>query len=238
MRILLVEDDDSVTAVLEKSLASEHYAVDIAENGQIGWQMVNAFAYDLVMLDVMMPEIDGLQLCQKLRDHSYHMPMLLLTALDSSNHKIAGLNAGADDYITKPFELEELLARVRVLLRRGQTQLLSILEWEDLRLDPNSQEVTYGDHPVKLTPKEFRLLELFLRKQSQVFTRGGILDRLWNCSEAPGEDTVTAHIRGLRRKLSAVGAPSDLIKTVYGVGYRLKPARPSATAPLTFAPPR
>ncbi|MEL6402303.1 MAG: response regulator [Cyanobacteria bacterium J06607_6] len=225
MRILLVEDDDSVTAVLEKSLASEHYAVDVAGDGQAGWQMVNSFDYDLIMLDVMLPKLDGLQFCQKLRDHAYHMPVLLLTALDSSTQKIAGLDAGADDYITKPFELAELLARVRVLLRRAQTSLLSVLEWEDLRLDPNSQEVTYGDRPVQLTPKEFRLLELFLRKQSQVFTRGGILDRLWSCSEAPGEDTVTAHIRGLRRKLVDVGAPSDLIKTVYGIGYRLKPAR-------------
>ncbi|MGD1907180.1 MAG: response regulator [Leptolyngbyaceae cyanobacterium] len=237
MRILLVEDDGSVAAVLEKGLANEHYAVDIAENGQLGWQMVNSFEYDLVMLDVMLPEMDGLQLCQKLRDHSYHMPVLLLTALDSNSHKIAGLNAGADDYITKPFELEELFARVRALLRRGQTPLLSILEWEDLQLDPNSQEVTYGDRPVKLTPKEFRLLELFLRKQSQVFTRSGIIDRLWDCSKAPGEDTVTAHIRGLRQKLVAVGAPGDLIKTVYGIGYRLKPARSSVTpAPLTVDP--
>ena len=235
MRILLVEDDDSVTAVLEKSLASEHYAVDVAGDGHAGWQMVNSFDYDLIMLDVMLPKLDGLQFCQKLRDHAYHMPVLLLTALDSSTQKIAGLDAGADDYITKPFELAELLARVRVLLRRGQTSQLSVLEWEDLRLDPNSQEVTYGDRPVKLTPKEFRLLELFLRKQAQVFTRGGILDRLWSCSEAPGEDTVTAHIRGLRRKLVDVGAPSDLIKTVYGIGYRLKPAR--SDAPSTPAAP-
>ena len=237
MRILLVEDDDSVTAVLEKSLASEHYAVDVAGDGHAGWQMVNSFEYDLIMLDVMLPKLDGLQFCQKLRDHAYHMPVLLLTALDSSTQKIAGLDAGADDYITKPFELAELLARVRVLLRRGQTSLLSVLEWEDLRLDPNSQEVTYGDLPVKLTPKEFRLLELFLRKQAQVFTRGGILDRLWSCSEAPGEDTVTAHIRGLRRKLVDVGAPSDLIKTVYGIGYRLKPARANVP-PAPAAPAR
>ena len=140
MRILLVEDDDSVTAVLEKSLASEHYAVDVAGDGHAGWQMVNSFDYDLIMLDVMLPKLDGLQFCQKLRDHAYHMPVLLLTALDSSTQKIAGLDAGADDYITKPFELAELLARVRVLLRRGQTSQLSVLEWEDLRLDPNRSE--------------------------------------------------------------------------------------------------
>ncbi|MBE7379944.1 MAG: response regulator [Leptolyngbya sp. SIO1E4] len=227
MRILLVEDDDSVSKILEKSLVSEHYAVDVASDGQAGWQLVNSFDYDLIVLDVMLPKLDGIQFCQRLRDCSYHMPVLLVTALDSSTQKIAGLDAGADDYITKPFELEELLARVRVLLRRTQTPLLSVLAWGELQLDPNSREVTYGDRPVKLTPKEFRLLELFLRKQTQVFSRGAILDSLWSCSEAPGEDTVTAHIRGLRRKLISAGAPSDLIKTVYGVGYRLKPLTPA-----------
>ena len=227
MRILLVEDDDSVSTVLEKSLMGEHYAVDVVDDGQAGWQMVTSFDYDLIVLDVVLPKLDGIQFCQKLREHSYHMPVLLVTALNSSTQKIAGLDAGADDYLTKPFELEELLARVRVLLRRAKTPLLSLLEWGKLRLDPNSQEVTYRDRLIKLTPKEFRLLELFLRKPSQVFTRGAILDRLWGCGEVPGEDTVTAHIRGLRRKLADAGAPSDLIKTVYGIGYRLKPAKPS-----------
>ncbi|MEL6381476.1 MAG: response regulator [Cyanobacteria bacterium J06626_18] len=224
MRILLVEDDDSVAKVLEKSLISAHYAVDVANDGQAGWQLVNSFDYDLIVLDVMLPKLDGIQLCQQLRNASHHMPVLLVTALDSSTQKIAGLDAGADDYITKPFELEELLARVRVLLRRTQKPLMSMLVWGDLQLDSNSQEVAYGDRPLKLTPKEFRLLELFLRKPSQVFSRGAILDSLWSSSEAPGEDTVTAHMRGLRRKLAEVGAPSDLIETVYGVGYRLKPA--------------
>ncbi|MBE9138401.1 response regulator [Nodosilinea sp. LEGE 07088] len=223
MRILLVEDDDTIAAVLEKGLASEHYAVDVAQDGQMGWQLINAFDYDLVILDVVLPELDGIQLCQRLRDHLYHMPVLMLTALDSSNRKIAGLNAGADDYITKPFELDEILARIRVLLRRAQAPVLSMLSWGALQLNPNTQDVTYGDQALSLTPKEYRLLELFLRNQSRVFSRSAILDSLWNCEEAPGEDTVTAHMKGLRRKLTAVGAPPDLIKTVYGVGYRLKP---------------
>ncbi|MEM1307889.1 MAG: response regulator transcription factor [Cyanobacteria bacterium P01_H01_bin.153] len=224
MRILLVEDDNSVATVLKKNLTAEHYAVDVASDGQLGWQMVSAFDYDLIVLDVVLPKLDGIQFCQQLRDHDYHMPVLLVTALASSTEKVAGLDAGADDYITKPFELDELLARVRVLLRRSQTPLLAILEWGRLRLDPNSKEATYGDRLIKLTPKEFRLLELFLRQPTQVFTRGAILDRLWNCGEVPGEDTVTAHMRGLRQKLLTVGAPRDLIRTVYGIGYRLKPA--------------
>ncbi|MEO1095017.1 MAG: response regulator [Cyanobacteria bacterium J06638_28] len=231
MRILLVEDDDSVAKYLEKSLISEHYAVDVANDGQAGWQLVKSFNYDLIVLDVMLPKLDGIQLCQRLRDNSYHMPVLLVTALDSGSQKISGLDAGADDYITKPFELKELLARVRVLLRRTQTPLLSTLKWGALQLDPNSQEVNYGDQALNLTPKEFRLLELFLRKPSQVFSRGAILDSLWNCNEAPGEDTVTAHMRGLRRKLVNVGAPSDLIATVYGVGYRLKPIETAEAQP-------
>ncbi|NMF86522.1 response regulator [Nodosilinea sp. P-1105] len=223
MRILLVEDDDSIAKVLEQGFVEEHYAVDVARDGQLGWQLVNAFTYDLIVLDVVLPKLDGIQFCQRLRDCGHQMPVLMVTALDSSSRKIAGLDAGADDYITKPFELDELLARARVLLRRATAPMLSLLEWGDLQLNPNSQEVTYGDTTLNLTPKEYRLLELFLRKPSQVFSRSVIIDNLWNCGEAPGEDTVTAHIKGLRRKLTAAGAPSDLVKTVYGVGYRLKP---------------
>jgi DNA-binding response OmpR family regulator/HPt (histidine-containing phosphotransfer) domain-containing protein len=223
MRILLVEDDDAIATVLAKSFADEHYAVDVAQDGYVGWQLVNAFDYDLIVLDVVLPKLDGIQFCQRLRDYGYHMPVLIVTALDSSTRKIAGLDAGADDYITKPFQIDELLARVRVLLRRAQTPILSMLEWGALQLNPNTREVTFGEHLLNLTPKEYRLLELFLRKPSQVFSRSAILDRLWSSSDSPGEDTVTAHIKGLRRKLTQVGAPADLIKTVYGVGYRLKP---------------
>jgi DNA-binding response OmpR family regulator/HPt (histidine-containing phosphotransfer) domain-containing protein len=245
MRILLVEDDDAIANVLERGFINEHYAVDVAKDGHLGWQLVKAYDYDLIVLDVMLPKLDGIEFCQRLRDSAYQMPVLMVTALDSSTRKIAGLNAGADDYITKPFELEELLTRARVLLRRAQTPMLQVLEWGDLQLDPNTREVAYGSQTLSLTPKEYRLLELFLRKQSQVFSRGAILDSLWNCGEAPGEDTVTAHIKGLRRKLTDAGAPSDLIKTVYGVGYRLKPQESSSgksslstDGPQQSAPPQ
>ena len=222
MRILLVEDDESVAKALQKVLTDENYAVDVANDGQTGWHLVSTFSYDLVVLDIVLPELDGLQFCRRLRERSYNMPVLLVTALDSNTKKIAGLNAGADDYLIKPLELEELLARVRVLLRRVHTPVLSTLEWGKLRLDLNSRDVNYGEITLQLTPKEYGLLELFMRNPSQVISRGAILDNLWSCSDAPGADTVTSHVKGLRRKLTEAGAPGELIKTVYGVGYRLK----------------
>ncbi|MGC1305730.1 MAG: response regulator [Phormidesmis sp.] len=235
MRILLVEDDESVAKVLQKVLSDEHYAVDVAHDGHIGWQFVSDSHYDLVILDVLLPNLDGLEFCRRLRDRAYDMPVLLVTALDSSHKKIAGLNAGADDYITKPFELEELLARVKALLRRVKTSIVLILEWGDLRLEPNSREVTYQENSLSLTPKEYALLELFLRNPSQVFSRRAILDNLWSYSEAPGEETVTSHIKGLRRKLSDAGAPTHFIETVYGVGYRLREQSAVTTAKASQA---
>jgi DNA-binding response OmpR family regulator len=222
MRILLVEDDESVAKILQKVLADEHYIVDVASDGCIGWQLVGVSAYDLIILDVMLPELDGIEFCRQLRAKNYTMPVLFVTALDDSSQKIAGLNAGADDYITKPFELEELLARVRALLRRGKTSVVLTLEWEGLRLEVNSRELTYRSNKLSLTPKEHAMLELFLRNPAQAFSRQAIIDNLWSYSDAPGEETVTSHMKGLRRKLRAAGAPADLIETVYGVGYRLK----------------
>ncbi len=223
MRILLVEDDESVAKVLKNLLSSEGYTVDAAHDGFLGWQLASASHYDLVILDVVLPNIGGLEFCRRLREQSYNMPVLLATALDSSDKKIDGLDAGADDYITKPFEPKELLARVRALLRRTQTSISLAFDWGKLRLEPHSRNVVYAENVLSLTPKEYSLLELFLRNSSQVFSRRAILDNLWSYSEAPGEETVTSHIKGLRRKLSAAGAPADFIETVYGVGYRLKP---------------
>lgn len=233
MRILLVEDDESVAQVLQKLLSDEHYTVDVAGDGHAGWQLVSASHYDLVILDVVLPKLDGLAFCRQLREQSYSMPVLIVTALDSSDKKIDGLDAGADDYITKPFELKELLARVRALLRRSKTSISLVFEWGDLRLNPQSREVIYGARSLNLTPKEYALLELFLRNPSQVFSRRAILDSLWSYSEAPGEETVTSHIQGLRRKLLAVGASSDFVETVYGVGYRLNRAANGASIGLS-----
>ncbi|UBF24304.1 response regulator [Kovacikia minuta CCNUW1] len=222
MRILLVEDDDCIAKTIETVLVKESYVVDVAIDGEAGWRLVETFAYDLILLDVLLPKMDGLTLCRQLRSHNFQTPILLITSQNSSSDRVEGLDAGADDYLAKPFEVPELLARIRVLLRRSSCPVAPLLEWEYLRLNPDSREVTYREHPLHLTPKEYRLLELFLRNPHHVFSRNRILEHLWNCEETPGEDTVTAHIKGLRQKLKKAGAPSQLIETVYGVGYRLK----------------
>ncbi|MCL6434179.1 MAG: response regulator [Leptolyngbyaceae cyanobacterium HOT.MB2.61] len=233
MRILLVEDDEIISKALEKTLCDQHYAVDVAANGPMGWELANAFTYDLILLDVNLPGLDGIQFCQQLRANRDETPVLLLTARSSSSDKVLGLDAGADDYVVKPFELSELLARIRVLLRRGKACQQVALEWLNLRLDPSICEVTYGDRPLHLTPKEYRLLELFLRNPHRVFSRSAILDHLWSSEEAPSEETVTVHIKDLRQKLRKAGAPSDLIETVYGQGYRLKQTRKEVINPAS-----
>ena len=241
MRILIVEDDELTAKALMRVLSNQNYAVEVATHGQAGWELVQAFAYDLVMLDVILPKLDGISLCQKLRHSGYQMPILLLTGRDSSHDKVIGLDAGADDYVVKPFNPEELVARVRALLRRGGSTSLPVLEWGNLRLDPTSCEVTYGTRPLQLTPKEFCLLELLLRNTRRVFSCGVILEHLWSYGETPGEEAVRTHIKGLRQKLKTVGAPADLIETVYGIGYRLKPLEAldlPQTSPETSEPTR
>jgi DNA-binding response OmpR family regulator len=222
MKILLVEDDGCIAKILEKVLGNQNYVVEVATNGQAAWELVQAFAYDLILLDVILPKLDGINLCQRLRSHNYQTPILLLTSKNSSSDKVMGLDAGADDYVVKPFAISELLARIRVLLRRKSSPIQPVLEWENLRLDPGTCEVTYSGHTLNLTPKEYRLLELFLRNRHQVYSRSAILENLWSFEDAPSEYTVTAHIKGLRQKLKQAGAPADLIETVYGLGYRLK----------------
>ncbi|MBE9016845.1 response regulator [Chroococcidiopsidales cyanobacterium LEGE 13417] len=227
MRILLIEDDECVAKALRNVLQQQNYVVDTATDGQTGWDLIQTFTYDLILLDVILPKLDGIKLCQRLRDRKYQTPVLLITAQDSSDRKVMGLDAGADDYLVKPFDMPELLARIRVLLRRQSKPILQALEWGDLRLQCGTCEVTYGDRVLHLTPNEYRLLELFLRHPQLVLSRGEILDRVWAVPEAPKEDTVTAHIKGLRQKLKQVGAPADLIETVYGLGYRLKQPAPT-----------
>lgn len=227
MRILLVEDDELLTETLTVALSQQNYVVDTVRDGQSGWELVEAYAYDLVVTDVMLPKLDGFSLCRQIRNHGYQMPILLLTALDSGTDKTTGLDAGADDYVVKPFDLAELIARVRALLRRGSATSSPILAWNELHLDPTTCEVTYRDQLLSLTPKEYALLELFLRNGRRVFSCGAILEHLWSFEDTPGEEAVRTHIKGLRQKLKAAGAPSDLVETVYGIGYRLKPIEKS-----------
>jgi DNA-binding response OmpR family regulator len=222
MRILLVEDDDRIAKALAQTLKDRQYIVDIATDGEMGWDCIEAFDYDLVLLDVMLPKLDGISLCQRLRRSGYTIPVLMLTARDTSDDKVMGLDAGADDYVVKPFDLPELAARIRALLRRGNATLPPVLEWERLRLDPGTCEVTYAGQRLHLTPKEYGLLELLLRNSPRVLSRSTILDRLWSFEDPPTEEAVKVHIKDLRKKLRSVGSPPDLIQTVYGLGYRLK----------------
>jgi DNA-binding response OmpR family regulator len=222
MRILLVEDEERITKALAEALMDHHYVVDVVHDGQMGWEFAESAAYDVIILDVMLPGLSGIQFCQRLRQQGKTTPVLMLTAKDTSADKVLGLDVGSDDYVIKPFDLQELLARVRALLRRGNSALPPVLEWGSLRLDPNSCEVTYAEKLLSLTPKEYGLLELFLRSPGRVLSREIILEHLWSFEDIPGDDTVKTHIKRLRQKLKIVGVPSTLIETVYGLGYRLK----------------
>ncbi|UBF25026.1 response regulator [Kovacikia minuta CCNUW1] len=221
MKILLIEDDEVLTDVLLKSLASQNYVVDAARDGQSGWEYAESAEYDLILIDVGLPKLDGITLCQRLRSQGCTTPILLMTAKDAPHERIRGLDAGADDYLTKPLDLAELQARVRALLRRGTVPNLPVLQIGDLLLNPSSCQVTYANQPLTLTPKEYSLLELFLRNPSRVFSRGQILQHLWTFDDPPLEESVKAHVKGLRQKLKAAGAV-DWIENVYGIGYRLK----------------
>jgi DNA-binding response OmpR family regulator/HPt (histidine-containing phosphotransfer) domain-containing protein len=231
MKILVVEDDLLVADALKLTLSDRKYTVEIAHDGQAGLDFIEAFDYDLLLLDSMLPKLDGVSLCRHVRSRGYMMPILLLTSLDSNHDRAIGLDAGADDYVIKPFDPEELSARIRALLRRGNDRVSPILKWENLTLDPRSYEVTYQQQLLSLTPKEYALLELFLRYSRRLFSCGAILEHLWTYEDAPSEEAVRTHIKGLRHKLKVAGAPTDFVETVYGIGYRLKsldniPVRP------------
>ena len=221
MRILLVEDDEAIAKALTVALSHQNYVLDLARDGIEGADLAEAFAYDLILMDVGLPKLDGIGLCKRLRNSGYRMPILLVTARDSTEDKVLGLDAGADDYIVKPFEIKELTARIRALLRRGNAARPPVLEWGSLQLDPSTCSVTYENSPVTMTPTEYRLLELFLRNSTRTYSRRAILEHLWSYDDPPAEETIRAHIKGLRQKLKAAGAPANLIETVYGLGYRL-----------------
>ena len=210
---------------LNKGLSAHHYIVILANDGQTGLELAQAYTYDLLLLDVLVPKMDGITLCRHLRSQGYQSPILLLTALENSSDRVMGLDAGADDYLVKPFDMEELMARIRALLRRGSETLPPVITWGELRFDPGASEFSYGRKLLRLTAKEYSLLELFLLNPRRVFSRSAIIDRLWSDEEYPEEGTVTAHIKSLRKKLKAAGTTADFIETIYGLGYRLKPLR-------------
>lgn len=223
MRILLVEDDENLAKALTAILSKHNYLVDVSQDGEIAWEMIHVVDYDLVLLDVNLPKLDGMGLCHRLRDHNQQLLVMLMTVRDSVTDKLMGLESGADDYLVKPFDMQELLARIRVLSRRLSEQSTPVLSCGNIRLNPQMREISCNGKAIPFSRKEYLLIELFLRHPHRVFSRTDIVDHLWSLDNLPTEDTVKSHIRRIRRKLSQVGA-EDLIETLYGHGYRINPA--------------
>ncbi len=222
MRVLVVEDDEVVAQSLTIALGAHRYTVDVASDGRMGWEYVMACEYDVIVLDIMLPVLNGIHFCQKLRSSGSMTPILLVTAHNDRSKLVEGLDAGADDYVVKPFDLKELLARLRALLRRGQSVLPPTLHWGCLMLDPNACEVRWHEKILKLTPKEYSLLELLLRNPQRIYSSSALIDHLWSLDTPPSEDTIRSHVKGLRNKLKAAKVTDDPVETVYGIGYRLR----------------
>ncbi len=222
MKILLIEDDDAFIKVLTKMLKAHHFIIDTVKDGEMGWTYGSTFEYDVMIIDLVLPKLDGISLCKRFRAEGYVTPILLLTSQDSSTARVQGLDAGADDYVAKPFDPVELVARIRALLRRSSTNPFPLLTWGDLILNPSTCEVSYAGQQLTLTTKEYELLELLMRNSQQVFGTDELLDHLWSSEKFPSEATVRSHIRRVRQKLAAIGAPPDFIATIHGRGYYLK----------------
>lgn len=229
MKILLVEDDDAFIKVLTRTLKTHHYIVDSVKDGEMGWTYGSTFEYDLMIIDIVLPKLDGITLCKRFRTEGYVTPILLLSSQSTNTAKVQGLDAGADDYVVKPFDQAELVARIRALLRRGSVNPLPLLTWGDLILNPSTCEVSYKGQHLALTTKEYELLELMMRDSQHVFSTDELLDHLWSSEKFPSEATVRSHIRRVRNKLVAIGAPQDFIATMHGRGYYLKAPKPDAS---------
>ncbi|WP_447979977.1 response regulator [Candidatus Nitrospira bockiana] len=220
MRILIIEDDRDLAQFIQKGLREERYATDWAPDGDEGLSLAGQAEYDLIVLDIMLPKLDGLTVCRRLRERGYKAPILLLTVRDSVEDKVEGLNTGADDYLTKPFAFAELVARVRALLRRGP-QVQGPLKAADLELDPVAHRVWRAGKEIPLTNKEYALLEFLLRNKNRVLTRTAIINHVWDMSYDPMTNIVDAHIRAIRAKIDRDFSP-PLITTVRGTGYMLE----------------
>ena len=222
MRIMVVDDEPAVRESLRRALSLEGYDVELAADGAEALEAIGERSDpDVILLDVLMPRIDGLEVARRLRAKGLRTPILMLTARDEIHDRVAGLDAGADDYVVKPFALEELLARVRALLRRTDAGTGDVLRYADLELDPRSHEVRRGGEPIELTRTEFSLLELFMLNPRQVLTRSLIFERVWGYDFGYGSNSLDVYIGYLRRKTETGGRPR-LIQTVRGVGYALR----------------
>lgn len=221
MRILVVDDDVRLRSVVSRGLAEEGYAVDTARDGEEAQYLAGINEYDLVLLDIMMPKMDGLTVCKALRASQQEVPVLMLTARDAVSDRVTGLDAGADDYLVKPFAFEELLARVRALIRRGAPTRSPVLSFADLELNTVGRRLQRGGKKIELTAKEYAVLEYFLRNPGALITRGMIEEHAWNNDFDSVSNLVDVYIRRLRSKIDREGDPS-FIETVRGAGYRLR----------------
>jgi DNA-binding response OmpR family regulator len=222
LQVLVIEDEPTIVEFLRVGLAYEHYTVTVAEDGPSGLALAKAQNFDMLILDVMLPGMDGFELCRQLREMGNNLPVLMLTARKDVSDRVAGLKIGADDYLTKPFSFDELLARVQALLRRsGRAHEQTLLQIGELRLNPETHEVYKGSAPIDLSPLDFSLLELFMRHPRRVFTRETLLNRIWGYEYVGDTGVVDVHIGHLRNRIG--DQERRLIQTVYGVGYSLRP---------------
>jgi two-component system, OmpR family, response regulator len=224
MRVLVVEDEPRMASLIRRGLLEEGHAADVASTGEDAVWMAQAHPYDAIVLDVMLPRLNGFETCRALRSAGVWSPVLMLTARDAVESRVAGLDVGADDYLTRPFSFAELLARLRALARRGGVERPATIEVDDLRLDPATRRVWRGGQEIDLSPKEFALLETFMRRPDQVLTRLQLLEHAWDFAYENRSNVVDVYVRYLREKIDRPFGSSSL-ETVRGVGYRLRSAQ-------------
>ncbi len=222
MQLLIVEDEQKIAKLLRRGLLEERYLVDNAFDGQEAIEKCAVNNYDLVVLDLMIPKVDGISVCRKIRETNTCLPILMLTAKDAFDDKVAGLDAGADDYVTKPYSFAELLARIRALLRRGKTADPAVLALDDLKLNPATKEVLRGDTSISLTAREFALLEYFMRYPNVVLTKTRLLEHVWDCNYDGLSNVVETYVKYVRKKIRITEEDSELIHTLRGSGYVLR----------------
>jgi len=221
MRILVVEDEQKLAGLLERGLVEEGHAADVARTGEDALWMAGSVEYDAIVLDLMLPGVNGVEVCRRLREREVWSPVLMLTARDAIEDRVAGLDAGADDYLPKPFSFAELLARLRALVRRGPVERPAVLEVGGLRLDPAAHKVWRGDTEIDLSAKEFALLETFMRRQGQVLSRYQLLEHAWDIAYENRSNVIDVYVRYLREKIDRPFGVESL-ETVRGAGYRLR----------------